>query len=221
MRNSLLNLVELGSGGSEWLLTLRLNTTKGPVSLVSVYTPTLSTTPDAKDEIYENLASTILTIHSLEQLDWWPSCLTKDLLFADDATHTQQKLQSLMNPFSQGLWADHQPEEDKCNIWGKIHRHHQPSPSITTSLIPITSSRTLDKQSPITSSWTLRSIRGSERQLQHSLTLHFMCDQTPSWLWRQRWLCTMPAFKEPYMYHMAGRHGPHMPDGKRGSTSST
>lgn len=60
--------------------------------------PSLSTTPDAKDEFYKNLASTILSIPSLGQLDSWPSCLIRDLLFADDATHTQQKLQSLMNP---------------------------------------------------------------------------------------------------------------------------
>ena len=68
---------------------------------------------------------------------------------------------------------------------------------MTTSLIPITSSCTLDQQSPITSPWTLRSIRGSERQLQHSLAPHLMCGQTSSWQWRQRWVCTMPAFLAP------------------------
>ena len=42
VRNSLLRMVELGSGGFEPLLTLRLNSTTGPVTLISVYAPTLS-----------------------------------------------------------------------------------------------------------------------------------------------------------------------------------
>lgn len=82
-------MVEPGSGGSERLLTLRLNTTESPVTLVRVYAPTLSATPDAKDEFYQNLASTIRNIPGTEQLvllgdfnarvgadiDSWPSCL--------------------------------------------------------------------------------------------------------------------------------------------------
>ena len=48
VRNSLLRMVEPGSGGSERLPTLRLNSTTGPVTLISVYTPTLSATPDTK-----------------------------------------------------------------------------------------------------------------------------------------------------------------------------
>ena len=87
--NTLLSTIEPGSNGSERLLTLRLNTTAGPVTLISVYAPTLSSTPDAKDEFYENLAATISSIPSKEQLvllgdfnarlgadrDSWPSCL--------------------------------------------------------------------------------------------------------------------------------------------------
>ena len=46
LRNSLLRMVEPGSGGSEHILTLRLNSTTGPVTLMSVYAPTLSTTQD-------------------------------------------------------------------------------------------------------------------------------------------------------------------------------
>ena len=41
--------------------------------------------------------------------------LIRDMLFADDAAvacHTQQALQSLMDHFSQRLWAYHQPEKD-------------------------------------------------------------------------------------------------------------
>ena len=89
MKNSLLSMVEPGSNGSERLLTLRLNTTDGPITLVNAYSPTLSSTPDAKDEFYENLASIIRNIPSQEQLvllgdfnarvgsdhELWPSCL--------------------------------------------------------------------------------------------------------------------------------------------------
>ena len=89
VKNSLLNMVEPGSGGSERLLTLRLNTTEGSVTLVSVYAPTLSATSDVKDEFYESLATTIRNIPSTEQLvllgdfnarvgadnNSWPSCL--------------------------------------------------------------------------------------------------------------------------------------------------
>ena len=89
VKNSLLSIIEPGSSSSEQLLNLCLNTTKGPVTLVSVYAPTLSATLDAKDEFYENLASTIRNITSTEQLvlldnfnarvgadnNSWPSCL--------------------------------------------------------------------------------------------------------------------------------------------------
>ena len=85
----MLRMVESGSGGSERLLTLRLNSTTGPVTLISVYAPTLSATPDTKDMFYENLASIIRNIPRKEQVvvlgdfnarvgtdhDSWPSCL--------------------------------------------------------------------------------------------------------------------------------------------------
>ena len=67
-RNSLLRMVEPGSGGSELLLTLHLNSTTGPVILISVYAPTLSATPDTKDMFYENLASIIRNIPIKEQV---------------------------------------------------------------------------------------------------------------------------------------------------------
>ena len=86
--NSLLRIVEPGSGGSELLLTLSLNSTTGPVTLISVYALTLSATPDTKGMFYENLASIIRNIPSKEQVvvlgDFnarvgtdhgsWPSC---------------------------------------------------------------------------------------------------------------------------------------------------
>ena len=65
----------------------RLNTPEGSFSLVSVFPPKLSATPDAEDEFFR--ATTILTIPSSERLvllgdfnarvgadnDSWPSCL--------------------------------------------------------------------------------------------------------------------------------------------------
>lgn len=42
VRKSLLNMVERGSNGFERLFTLRLNNMAGPLTLVSVYAPTLS-----------------------------------------------------------------------------------------------------------------------------------------------------------------------------------
>ena len=82
-------MIEPGSNGSERLLTLRLNTTAGPVTLVSVYAPTMSATSDIKDAFYENLAAIISIVPKNEQLvllgdfnarvgadhDTWPSCL--------------------------------------------------------------------------------------------------------------------------------------------------
>ena len=89
VRNSLLRMVEPGSGGSELLLNLRLNSTTDPVTLISVYAPTVSATPHTKDLFYENLASIIRNIPSKEQVvvlwdfnarvgadhDLWPTCL--------------------------------------------------------------------------------------------------------------------------------------------------
>ena len=81
-------MVEPDSGGSEHLLTLRLNSTTGPVTQISVYAPTLSATPDTKDMFYENLAAVIRNIPRKEQVvlgdfnakmgadhDSWPSYL--------------------------------------------------------------------------------------------------------------------------------------------------
>lgn len=89
VKNGLLGMIEPGSNGSERILTLRLNTTEGPITLVSVYAPTLTSAPDKKDEFYENLASILRNIPSKEQVvllgdfnarvgadhDSWPSCL--------------------------------------------------------------------------------------------------------------------------------------------------
>ena len=68
VRNSLLSMIEPGSNGPERLLTLRLNTTAGPLTLVSVYASTMSATSDTKDEFYENLAAIISCVPNTEQL---------------------------------------------------------------------------------------------------------------------------------------------------------
>ena len=68
VKNSLLKMVEPGRNGSARLLTLRLNTTEGPLNLVSAYAPTLTATPETKGEFYENLWSIIRTIPHSEQL---------------------------------------------------------------------------------------------------------------------------------------------------------
>ena len=89
VRNSLLNTIEPGSNGFERLLTLHLNTMAGPITLISVYAPTLSATPDHKDEFCDRLAASISSIPSKEEVvllgdfnarvgcdhDSWPSCL--------------------------------------------------------------------------------------------------------------------------------------------------
>ena len=87
VRNSLLSMIEPGNNSSERLL--RLKTTAGPLTHVSVYAPTMSATSATKDEFYENLAAIISSVPNNEQLvllgdfnarvgadhDTWPSCL--------------------------------------------------------------------------------------------------------------------------------------------------
>lgn len=89
VRNTLLEMVEPSDKGSERLLSLRLHTSAGPVTLISAYAPTLTSTPEAKDEFYTNLNDVIKNINSNEHLvllgdfnarvgadhNSWPSCL--------------------------------------------------------------------------------------------------------------------------------------------------
>ena len=89
VKNTLPKMVEPNSNGSARLLTLCLNTTEGNVTLISVYAPTLAATAEVKDELYENLATTVRNIPTSEQLvllgdfidrvvadhNHWPSCL--------------------------------------------------------------------------------------------------------------------------------------------------
>ena len=89
VRNSLLRMVELGTGGSERLLTLRLHTSSGPCTLISVYAPTLTSSSEEKDIFYENLDAIVKNTPADDRLillgDYnarvgaeyssWPTCL--------------------------------------------------------------------------------------------------------------------------------------------------
>jgi len=89
VKNSLSAAIEPPTGGTERILTLRLSTSTGFVNLLSIYAPTLCSTPEAKDQFYEALDEAISRISSTEGLfllgdfnarvgadcDTWPSCL--------------------------------------------------------------------------------------------------------------------------------------------------
>lgn len=91
VKNSLLKMVEPPSNGSERILTMRLNTTTCPITLVSVYAPTNMATPEVKDEFYESLCATLQKLPPKDQVillgdfnarvgsdyEAWPSCLGK------------------------------------------------------------------------------------------------------------------------------------------------
>ena len=49
VKKSLLQMIEPPNNGLERILTMRLNTTNCPVTLISVYTPTLMASSDTKD----------------------------------------------------------------------------------------------------------------------------------------------------------------------------
>lgn len=89
VRNSLLPTTETPTGGSERFLALRMKTSTGFVNFLSVYAPTLTSSPEAKDQFYEALEETVSQIPRSESLyllgdfnarvgsDWqaWPTCL--------------------------------------------------------------------------------------------------------------------------------------------------
>ena len=68
MKNSLLKTVKADRNGSARLLTLCLITTEHPSNLVGADAPTLTDTPETKDEFYESLASIIKNIPSSKQI---------------------------------------------------------------------------------------------------------------------------------------------------------
>ena len=68
VRNSLLSSIEPPSEGTARLLSLRLTTTSGPVNIMSVYAPTLSSSAEARDEFYEELENAIKKFPANEHL---------------------------------------------------------------------------------------------------------------------------------------------------------
>ena len=66
MRNSLIATTETPSGGSLRILALCMKTSVGFVNIISAYTPTLTSTLDAKDQFYEALQETLSGIPSSE-----------------------------------------------------------------------------------------------------------------------------------------------------------
>ena len=89
VKNSLLPEIEPPSKGTPRILLLRLSSSSGPVNILSIYAPTLSSSVEAKDEFYEELESTIKAIPPTEELyllgdfnarigadhDSWPRCI--------------------------------------------------------------------------------------------------------------------------------------------------
>lgn len=89
VRNSLLKMTEPPANGTERLLQIRLTTTQGPATIMSIYAPTLSATPETKDKFYDDLDTAIKNVPANEFLlllgDFnarvgsdqaaWPTCL--------------------------------------------------------------------------------------------------------------------------------------------------
>ena len=89
VKNSMLGKIVPCEEGTERILTIRLNTTDGPITLISAYAPTLYSPEEVKDEFYENLQMVIKKVPSKEGLillgDFnarvgadqtsWPRCL--------------------------------------------------------------------------------------------------------------------------------------------------
>lgn len=89
VRNSLLQSIEAPSLGTPRVLSLRLTTSSGPVTILSVYAPTLCSTAEAKDLFYEELEAKVKQVPIEERLfllgDFnarvgsdstsWPRCL--------------------------------------------------------------------------------------------------------------------------------------------------
>ena len=68
VRNSLLQAVETPSEGTSRILSLRLNTSSGPTTILSVYAPTLCSSTEAKDMFYEELEAKMRQIPAEEHL---------------------------------------------------------------------------------------------------------------------------------------------------------
>ena len=91
VRNSLLQMIETPSKGTERILKLKLNTTQGSVHLISTYAPTNTSSDEVKDAYYEALNDLVTQIPTQDQIvilgdlnarvgndsDSWPTSLGK------------------------------------------------------------------------------------------------------------------------------------------------
>ena len=99
IKNSLMQMVEPGEDGTERIYTLRLHTTDGPVTFVSAYAPTLYSSPDIKEEFYDQLQTVIRCVPSRE-----PLILLGDFNARVGADHGSWS--SCLGPFGIGLIND-------------------------------------------------------------------------------------------------------------------
>ena len=91
VRNTLISMIEPSESGTERILTMRLQTTNGPVNLINAYAPTLSASDETKDQFYDQLHTVIDAFPKQEHLlllgdfnarvgsdnESWPVCLGK------------------------------------------------------------------------------------------------------------------------------------------------
>ena len=89
VRNRLLEFITPLAKGAERIMSLRLQTSSGPVSLIRTYAPTLASTAEAKDKFYDDLSAAVSGIPDRELLfiasdfnaresvdhNSWPTCL--------------------------------------------------------------------------------------------------------------------------------------------------
>ena len=68
VRLTLLKTTCLGSNDSPRILTLHLNTTKGPATIISTYTLTLAVSTEEKEKFYGNLSAIVEAISKLEKM---------------------------------------------------------------------------------------------------------------------------------------------------------
>ena len=100
VRNSLLASIETPTGGSSRLLVLRMKTSMRNINILSAYAPTLTPTPEAKDQFYEALEHALSCILKSECIyllgdfnarvgaDWqvWRTCHQLDLVITRRAS---------------------------------------------------------------------------------------------------------------------------------------
>ena len=91
VRNKSLGSITPPAEGTERILSLRLQTSSGPISVISAYAPTLAFTAEAKGKFYDDLSAAIRRIPDRELLfiagdfdtregvdhDSWPTCLSQ------------------------------------------------------------------------------------------------------------------------------------------------